>query len=410
MRTFFRAAFIAGMVLLGAFVSRAQTAKPPLRYTVQGTVTDAYNGRALQSVSIIVPGRQYATVSNAEGDFVIKSDTPIKALELSCVGYKTLRLAVQEDEVLARMIPDKYLLDASSIITGDPLEIVVSAINKISDNYSNHPELLRCFYRETLQKRGRYISVSEAVARIYKTPYTWYRNVDRTALDKSRIIISQRSRDTISVKMMGGPTLAATADAVKSRDMILEDIEQGLYTLEMGAPEYIGDRLQFVIHMRPYAKVDYALYFGTLYIDREDLSFSRIELSMDMTDRFKAERQLLVKKPRGLRFIPKEMTMVMTYRRDGEICRLDYFRSTFRFNCDWKKRLFATSYTVVNESVVTDVIDPPVPIGRQEQFRTTDFMSDKAGEFLDPEFWKDYNIIEPTESLEHAVGRLHKTY
>ena len=178
----------------------------------------------------------------------------------------------------------------------------------------------------------------------------------------------------------------------------------------MGSPEYIGDRLQFVIRFSPDSEANYPLYYGTLYIDRERLSFTRIEMSMDLRDRAKAERQLLVKKPRGLRFFPKEASFVMTYRPDGDINRLEYFRSTIRFNCDWRKRLLATSYAVINESVITDVVEPAAPITRQEMFRSTDYMTDKASEFMDAEFWKDYNIIEPTESLEHAVGRIHKTY
>ena len=63
---------------------------------------------------------------------------------------------------------------------------------------------------------------------------------------------------------------------------------------------------------------------------------------------------------------------------------------------------------MVNELVVTDVREPAVPIPRAEAFRTVDILSDKAAEFQDPDFWKDYNIIEPTESLEHAIGRLRR--
>ena len=408
MRGLFKSLIIAGLTLFGAFVSEAQT--EGLGYSVKGTVTDARSGKALQAVNILVPGRQYATVSNADGDFVIKSDSPINALVFSCIGYKTLRMAVTEDDVLAQMVPDKYLLDASSIVSGDPEEIVLSAIRRIPDNYSSKPELLRCFYRETLQKRGRYISVSEAVARIYRTPYNWSTGTDRTALDKSRIIMSQRKRDTISVKLMGGPTTPAVNDAVKNKEVLFDDMVNNMYAYEMGSPEYIGDRLQFVIRFSPDADADYPLFYGTLYIDRERLSFTRIEMSMDLSDRSKAERMLLVKKPFGLRFYPKEASFVMTYRPDGNINRLEYFRSAIRFNCDWRKRLLATSYAVINESVITDVVEPASPISRQEMFRSTDFMADKAGEFMDAEFWKDYNIIEPTESLEHAVGRIHKTY
>lgn len=410
MRTCLKTVLLAGILLLGALGAMAQSAKPPLRYTVRGTVSDAYTGKPLPAVNISVSERYYASVSNADGDFVIKSDTPVTELVFSCVGYKTLILPVLEEHVTAVMVPDKYTLDASVIVSGDPEEIVKSAIWKIPENYSGSPELLRCFYRETLQKKNRYISVSEAVARIFKSSYAWSSGYDRTALEKSRIIMSQRKRDTLSVKMMGGPTLAATADIVKNRDILFEDIRDGLYAFEMGMPEYIDDRLQFVIHFHPQGETSHALYFGTFYIDRDRLSFTRIEMSMDMRDQNKVTRQLLVRKPRGLRFTPKEMSFLMTYKLDGEISRMSYFRSTIRFNCDWRKRLLATTYAVINETVITDVLQPAEPISRQEMFRPTDFMSDKASEFLDPEFWKDYNIIEPTESLEHAVGRLHKTY
>ena len=401
----------AAILTVTAFGAMAQNAaKPPLRYTVRGSVADAYTGKALPAVNISVFERYYASVSNSDGEFVIKSDTPVRQLVFSCVGYKTLVLPVTGDVVSAKMVPDKYTLDPSVLVSGDPKEIVNSAIMKIPENYSGSPELLRCFYRETLQKKNRYISVSEAVARIFKSSYAWSSSSDRTALEKSRIIMSQRKRDTLSVKMMGGPTLAATADIVKNRDILFSDIQDDLYALEMGMPEYIDNRLQFVIHFHPQGEATYALYHGTLYIDRDRLSFTRIEMTMDMTDQEKVIRQLLVKKPRGLRFYPKEMSFLMTYKLDGSISRMEYFRSVIRFNCDWKKRLLATSYAVINETVVTDVLKPAEPISRHEMFRTTDFMSDKAGEFLDPEFWNDYNIIEPTESLEHAVGRLHKTY
>lgn len=410
MRAFIKTALVALFLLPASLVSMAQNADAPLKHTVRGTVSDAYNGKPLPAVNISVADKHYASVSNSDGDFVIKSDTPVKKLIFTCVGYKTLVLPVSSERVEAKMVPDKYTLDASVLVSGDPKEIVTSAIAKVAENYSGSPELLRCFYRETLQKRNRYISVSEAVERIFKSSYAWSSNSDRTALEKSRIIMSQRKRDTLSVKLMGGPTHAATADVVKNQDMLFSDIKAGLYAFEMGMPEYIDDRLQFVIHFRPDGDAEYALYSGTLYIDRDRLSFTRIEMSMDMKDQNKVTRQLLVKKPRGLRFFPKEMSFLMTYKLDGGISRMEYFRSTIRFNCDWRKRLLATNYTVINETVVTDVLQPAEPISRQEMFRPTDFLSDKASEFLDPEFWKDYNIIEPTESLEHAVGRLHKTY
>ena len=396
--------------LLLSFALFAQTDTVRLGYVVSGKVLDGMTGRPLESVHVSVPERHFATVTNADGEFSIKSDQPIVEVVFSYVGYRTLRQRSGTKKMTVRLVPESIRLDESSIITGDPYEIVRTAVNLIPDNYPDHPELLECFYRETLQKRNRYTYVSEAVSRIYKTEYngTVYR--DRAALEKSRVLLSQRLRDTLSVKMQGGPTQAITFDAVKNPEILLDQDELKLYTFEMGMPLYIGDRLQFVIHFHPAnpSETNWALYHGTMYIDRDLLSFTRIEMTLDMSDLGKATRLMVVKKPLSLRLTPKELSAIITYRLQDGKSRLEYFRSTMRFNCDWKKRLIATSYTLVNELVVTDLREPAVQIPRSEMFRTNDILSEKAAEFQDPDFWKDYNIIEPTESLEHAIGRLRK--
>ena len=380
-----------------------------LGYSVQGNVVDAVSGRPMESVHVSVPGRHYATVTNADGDFTIKSDQPVSEVVFSYLGYRTLRQKAVGAPLRIRLTPESMPLAEASIVMGDPREILGEAIRRIPDNYSKNPELMECFYRETVRKRNRYIFVSEAVARLYKTGYDGNIYRDRAALEKSRILLSQRRTDTLSVKMQGGPTQALTFDVVKNPEILFDEEELSLYEFEMGMPTYIGDRIQFVIHFRPGSRpVDWALFHGTLYIDRDLLSFTRIEMSMDMSDVDKATRQMIIKKPLSLRVTPKELSVVISYRlKDGQ-SRLEYFRSTMRFNCDWKKRLFATAYAVVNELVVTDLREPAVPISRAEAFRSVDYLIEKAAEFQDPDFWKDYNIIEPSESLEHAIGRLRR--
>ena len=380
-----------------------------LGYSVQGNVVDAVTGRPMESVHVSVPGRHYATVTNADGDFTIKSDQPVTEVTFSFLGYRTLRQKPGGGPLRVRLTPESLPLAEASIVTGDPREILREAIYRIRDNYSKNPELLECFYRETVRKRNRYLFVSEAVARLYKTGYdgTVYR--DRAALEKSRILLSQRKTDTLSVKMQGGPTQALTFDVVKNPEILFDEEELTLYDFEMGFPTYIGDRLQFVIHFHPGSRpVEWPLYHGTLYIDRELLSFSRIEMSLDMSDIDKATRMMVIRKPLTLRVTPRELSIVISYRLKDNQSRLEYFRSTMRFNCDWRKRLFATSYAVVNELVVTDLREPAVPIPRAEAFRSVDYLIEKASEFQDPDFWKDYNIIEPSESLEHAIGRLRR--
>ena len=400
-------------ILLSAFCLYAQSDTVRLGYTVRGTVVDALTGRAMESVHVSVPDRHYATVTNADGDFVIKSDRAIGTLVFSYVGYKTLYQRTGDGQMKVRLAPESIQLEGSQIISADPLEVIRSAISQIPENYSPQAELMECFYRETIRKGSRYTYISEAVARMYKNSYKGGFQSDRTALEKSRVLLSQRKRDTLSVKVQGGPTIAMTFDLVKNRDVFLNDEELELYNFKMEMPTYIEDRLQFVISFQPrkLQNIDYALYSGTLYIDTELLSFTRMELSLDMSDRAKATRVMLVRKPLSLRFTPKEMSLVINYRRgeDGK-WRIGYFRSTMRFNCDWRKRMFQTSYTAINELVVTDLRQPVELIDRKDMFKVTDVLEEKAAEFMDPDFWADYNIIEPSESLEHAIGRLKKQH
>ena len=402
------------LILAGLFFAllvSAQTDTLHLVYSVRGKVSDSRTGKPLEAVHVSLTDRYHATVTNADGEFTLKSDRPIGSIRFSYLGYRTLIRRAVDGPLKVSLTPEAMPLEGSRIISGDPVELLQEAISRIPDNYSTEPELLRCFYRETVRKRQRFTYISEAVARIYKTGYDEQSVVrDRAALEKSRILLSQRGADTLSVKMMGGPTQALTLDVVKDVSLLFSPEEMARYRYVMAPPAQIGDRPQFVIRMTPdpQDKRPDAPYSGTLYIDQETLSFTRIELSMDMSDPARATSMILVRKPFRLRFVPKEASIILTYRRENGKSRIDYLRSTLRFNCDWRKKLFSTSYTVVNELVVTDLVEPVVPIPRDQRFRPGDILNDKAAEFLDPDFWLDYNIIEPTESLENAIGRLKK--
>ena len=393
-------------LLTAGFLAQAQDSLR-LGFIVHGQVLDAASGAPMESVNVSIPGRHHATVTNSEGRFVIKSDREITRVECAFLGYKKRSVPAKEGMQI-HLQRESLLLSEASIVSGDPQMIVAAAVDNLWDTYCRKPELLECFYRETVQKRSRYTYVAEAVARMYKSSYTGSAVSDAAALEKSRVLISQRRQDTLSVKTQGGPTMALTLDFAKNNEALFNREDMALYSYQMELPSYIDDRLQFVIRMEPAGEAPYALYHVKLYIDREWLCFTRIEASLDMADKGKATRMLLVRTPIGMRFFPEESTLVMNYRVHEGQARLSYFRSMLRFSCDWRKRLFKTRYTAVNELVITDVRPEAIPIERKARFRTTDILDEKASEFLDPDFWLDYNIIEPSESLEHAIHRLRR--
>ena len=50
------------------------------------------------------------------------------------------------------------------------------------------------------------------------------------------------------------------------------------------------------------------------------------------------------------------------------------------------------------------------PIASRNSFDSRDNYYDKVEYFMDPDYWGQYNIIEPTESLDKAIQRLVSTY
>ena len=130
---------------------------------------------------------------------------------------------------------------------------------------------------------------------------------------------------------------------------------------------------------------------------------------MEMANKEKVTDAILQKKPFGLHFNPISVSYLVNYRRMGDLSYLNYVRAEVKFKCDWKKKLFHTNYGVVSEMVMTDRKDnPEEKISGKESFRDNGILSDEVKNFYDSNFWGNYNIIEPTESLEHAVAKLKK--
>lgn len=379
---------------------------------VSGVVTDQKTDEPLRQVSVSV-GR-VAVVTNEDGDFTLKLSEMPSTVHVSHVGYKSQRVSLKDGQTVGlriRLVPASIQLREIVVRNQNARELVDIAIDKIPDNYSKSPELLKAFYRETAMKRKHYIYVAEGVEDMYKTPYNRSTARDRVSIVKGRRLLSQKQGDTLGIKVQGGPVQAVLMDLVKNRDFLLNKEELDCYGFSLGVPEYINDREQYVVLMEPQVVTTYALYHGKLYIDAERLAFTRIELDLDMRDKDKATQTMLVKKPFGVRFKPRELSCVVDYRYEDGVSRISYLRNTFRFNCDWKRRLFSTSFTATCEMAVTDRQTENVkPIANRSSFDSRDSYYDKVEYFLDPEYWSSYNIIEPSESLDKAIKRLVSKY
>lgn len=382
--------------------------------TISGVVKDKNNKKRLEYVNISIPGSTSGTITNEDGEFSfkIKDASHVKAVEISHIGYYNNKVEVSGknlSDLTVWMTPYENMLDEIIIHAKEPRYLVEEAIKKIPENYSKKTNMLTGFYRETAQKGRRYINISEAVIDVYKTPYHEAIDRDRVQIYKGRKLLSQRSTDTLAVKLLGGPNLSILCDIVKNPDVLLDRECLPYYLFKMEESTNIDNCPQYVISFKPQVIMPYALYYGKLYIDKERLSFTRAEFNLSMDDRNKATQAILKKKPFGLRFRPLEVAYLVNYKDRNGVTYLNYIRNGVRFKCDWKRKLFSTNYTIISEMVVTDGKEENVTnIPYKMAFKETQSLSDKVENFMDEDFWGAYNIIEPTESLESAVNKLKK--
>lgn len=385
-------------------------------FTVTGVVKNKDNRKKLENVNVSVPGTNIGTVTNADGLFSLKlqDSLDVQRLEVSHIGFINNMVSLKGKEdvtgLTVWMIPAPNLLNEIVVYGNTPRTLVEEAIKKIPVNYSGSNSLLSAFYRETVQKGRRYISVSEAVMDVYKTPYA-ARDVtsDKVRLEKGRRLLSQKLSDTLAVKVIGGPNEAIFLDIVKNENTLLSLENLNYYDFRMEDPVSVDNRMQYVVSFRPRVDLMYALFIGKLYIDYERLSITRAEFSLDLKNRVKAIQAILHKKPVGLRFKPQEVTYLVTYKEHNGKSYLNYIRNKMRFKCDWKKKLFSSSYTVLSEMVVTNRKEHDLSkIPYRNSFKEKQVFYDVVNKYWNEDFWKEYNIIEPTESLEHAVDKLKK--
>lgn len=384
---------------------------------VTGKVRDSKNKKPLVNAEISLPGTNIGTVTNSDGFFSLKfpEEKITNGLKIDLLGYESSTIEIPKDEKYQKnlkifLTPSGKVLEEVLVLGGDPKEIIAIALAKIPDNFSREDNIFQGFYRESVQKGNRYISISEAMVDLLKRPYT-HRDTrgEKISIYKGRRLLSPKNSDTLAIKLMDGPLIPINFDAVKNGNHLFTNEEIDNFSFKMLPPTTLNNRLHYSIEFQPRIESIYPLHSGVFYIDAESFTVSRVEFSLDMKDKSKVTRSILQKKPLGLRFTPLEVSGVVTYKTSEGKSHINYVSTKIRFKCDWKKRLFSSSYTSVAEMVMVDRNDSPDAKSKfAETYGKRKIFADMVDYYWEPDFWKDYNILEPTESLEKAVNKLKK--
>jgi len=413
------------LLLLSAFTAQTISADPsPGRkkndqqtlLTFKGKVVDAETGTPLVFASVAVKETNVATVTNIDGEFLIKiTETQIsRNLEVTFLGYKNKVVPLtdlREDgyknviNMVSAPIPIKEII----VKPIDPDAIVRNCISRIGKNYVNEPNLMTAFYRETIRKNRTYVSIGEAVVEIFKAPYDNDLRFDGARIYKGRKGSDVQKMDTVLFKLQGGPVTVLQLDIAKNTQDVLTLDAMKYYDYSMSTVVEIDSKPHYVIMFRQKPTVDMPLFMGNLYIATDTYALTEAEFGFNLEDKEAVSSIFIKKKPLGMEVTPEVATYRVKYRIQDNKWYLAYSRAEVKFKVDWKKRLFNTYYTTMSEIAITDrTNEEVVKFTGKEKIRYNDVFSEQVEAFTDPEFWGEYNVIEPDQSIESAIRRLSR--
>lgn len=382
--------------------------------TVSGVVKDADTGENIAFASISVQNSHIGTVSNADGEFILKiPDLPeITGISVSHIGYR--RTDFDVSDIIAGtgdflIEPYPVVLDEIVIKPADARAIVYQALNKTVGNYPAKPNRLTGFYRETIRQRNDYISISEAVVDIYQAPYRSERESDMFRIIRGRRSGNVKKADTLLVKLQGGPHISMLLDVVKNPGLLFPDESLSFFSFELVDIVRIDDISNYVIDFRPRMMISYPLYYGKLYISVDRLAITMAEFSLDLSDRSKASKSFVLKKPARLRFEPVNTRYLVSYKYVNGRYNIDYMRYELEFFADWRRKIFRTGYTIMSEMAITGRSNVDVArFKASESFRSATVLADQVPVYFEDDYWGVYNFIVPEKSTERAIRKLNR--
>lgn len=381
----------------------------------KGQILDEESNKPLVFATLTIEGSNISTITNTEGQFALKvPDTMSDGNVLvSFLGYKSRMIPLiqfsEENNEIKLKVSVTELSEVNLSVPKDASELVRETMKRKGQNYFDDPTLMTAFYRETIRKRRKNVSLSEAVVNIYKSPYNSERK-DAVKLYKARKSTDYDKLDTIALKLQGGPFNALFVDIMKYPEYIFADESMEDYKFSFDRSTRVNDQLIYIVDFKQRPEVEQQLYQGKLYIDAENKILTSAIFSLNITDKEAASRLFVRRKPNNASVWPTEVAYRVDYREKNGRWHYGYSNVLLEFKINWDKKLFNSVYSMSCEMAITDWeknMESDFPKSK-DRMKSSIILNDEALGFADPDFWGEYNIIEPEKSIESAIRKIQR--
>ena len=399
---------------LALFFSLALTAQ--IDFTeYSGKVIDGSSNRTLEAASLSINETNISTITNSEGQFVLKvpSNYLDSKVVISLLGYNTRVVPLSELSDKNNNIKLFQAVTQLSAVSISAYKNAENLVRKVfaekSKTVQDESLLMTAFYRETIKRRSRNVSLTEAVVTILKQPNASLVK-DAIQLGKARKSTDYKRLDTLTVKLQGGPFSTIYLDIMKYPEYIFTNETINSYRFSFDQPTTINNRNVYVVNFGSKNNGQNINYNGKLYIDVQSLALVSATYALDVSNKSKTKNLLVKTKPRDVVVYPLEAKYKVDYKSKGDKWYYSYSSLSLRFKVNKKRELFNKVYTLASEMAVTDweVNAAGKKIRQKDRLKPTVIITDAISGFSDPNFWGEYNLIEPDKSIESAIDKIRK--
>lgn len=384
-----------------------EVGKPEEIITLTGSVLDYVTREPLAYVSVAVQNIAIGTITNLDGEFILK--LPIEyasdSLIFSFVGYQLATRAIQnfKPDGIIHLHSVSIRIREVKVKAVSVEELLDEVRHRIGSNYPTSNRLLTGFYRETIRQDNDYISITEAVLEVLKSPYLSDFREDKVRLLKARKSPDIRPFHWVNFKLQGGPYTITKLDAVKTMETFIDKEFQHLYRYNISDVIWYKEHPVFVVSFRPVKNISFPLFKGEMYIDRESYAILFARFSLDNYGLGIAEQSLIRRKPKGFKVKPLNVDYQVDYRMHENQWFLHSAKAYVSFRVRSREDRVNSVFESVSELLVTDIKDTDLKrFPGRDLFTINDIFAEMNVDY-DENFWGNYNIIKPDEDLQNAI-------
>lgn len=383
-------------------------------FTLEGHLLDKMTNQPIPFATVSVSEASIGSITNQNGEFRLRLPDSLRQCQIrfSHLGYQPLEIAgslLAERHGTFTLEPKVISIQEVVVRIVNPLRLLREMQEKKKENYSQKPVYMTSFYREGVERKNKFISLTEGVFKIYKSSYATQTNSDQAKLLKMRRITNNQEKDTIVAKIKSGINACFMLDVMKEVPDFLTPETDVNYPFAYTHSDItmIDNRLANVISFEQRDFITSPLFKGNLYIDTENSALLRAELEINPKYVKSAAGMFIERKSRHLKITPEKVVYTITYKPWNGIYYLNHVRGDLHFKVKKKKQLFGSSPLHVWFEMVTCKTDTlnVNRFTRNETLSTRTIFSETKFTY-DDNFWGDFNVILPEEELSNAISKI----